>query len=331
MTPIVLGIDIGGTNTVFGIVDEHGACLADGTIPTRAQEPVEHFLPRLFDATEHLLEPFAATHALKSVGIGAPNANYYTGTVEHPPNLNWQGVTPLAASIRERFGVPTALTNDANAAALGEGLYGAARGMKNFMVITLGTGLGSGIVVNGDVLYGADGFAGELGHVTASGVQGASNLMLTGRQCGCGRRGCLETYVSATGICRTAFELVAELSTETVMASGVRAFTFETLSAAELARLAHSGDALANEAFKRTGTVLGVSMANAVAAFSPEAIIFFGGLANAGDLILRPTQAAFDAHVLTIFKGTTKLMFSALMSSNAAVLGASALAWKEVA
>jgi glucokinase len=330
MKPIVLGIDIGGTNTVLGVVDEHGTCLADGTIPTRGSEPFAAFLPRLLAAAELVLEPFAAMHELhheplhyelRAVGIGAPNANYYTGTIEHPPNLNWQGITPLAALVREHFGVPTALTNDANAAALGEGLYGAARGMKNFIIITLGTGLGSGIVVGGEVLYGADGFAGELGHVTAHGMSASA-----GRVCGCGRRGCLETYASATGICRTAFELMAEYGAQ----SRLRAIAFNDLTAATLAREAHAGDFIAQQAFERTGAVLGASMANTVAAFSPEAIIFFGGLANAGELIMHPTREAFDAHMLNIFKGKTKLLFSALMDSNAAVLGASALAWKEL-
>jgi glucokinase len=323
MNPCVIGIDIGGTNTVLGLVERSGNCVAEATLPTRGAEPVGQFLPRLYEHVEILLQ--RATDeglTLQGIGIGAPNANFYTGTIEHPPNLAWEGVTPLAEFVRERFGVPVALTNDANAAALGEMFFGAAQGMKNFVVVTLGTGLGSGIVVDGNVLYGSDGFAGELGHVTV--VQG-------GRQCGCGRRGCLETYASATGIRRTVAELIADRMDAETNASPLRDIPFSALTAAHIAETAKLGDALALEAFERTGDILGRALANTIAYLSPEAIILFGGLANAGELLLQPTRRAMQAHTLNIFRGKTLLLVSTLMERNAAVLGASALIWKELA
>jgi len=323
MNPCVIGMDIGGTNTVLGLVDRAGTCFAETTLPTLGTEPVERFLPRLYERLEMLLH--RATDegfALQGIGIGAPNANYYTGTIEYPPNLAWEGVTPLAGLVRERFGVPVALTNDANAAVLGEMLFGAAQGMKNFLVVTLGTGLGSGIVVDGTVLYGSDGFAGELGHVT---------VVQHGRQCGCGRRGCLETYASATGIRRTVAELIADRMDAQTNQSPLRDIPFSALTAAQIAQAAQAGDALALEAFERTGDILGRTLANTIAYLSPEAIILFGGLANAGELLLQPTRSAMQTHTLNIFQGKTRLLVSALMERNAAVLGAAALIWKELA
>jgi glucokinase len=278
---------------------------------------VEYFLPRLYDATESLLKPFEGEYTLAGIGIGAPNANYYSGTIEKAPNLNWGDIVPLRELVAKRFGVPVALTNDANAAALGEMLFGAARGMKHFMVITLGTGLGSGIVVNGDVLYGSDGFAGEVGHIT---------VREGGRVCGCGRRGCLETYVSATGIRRT----IAEILAERTESSALRDVAFSAITAADIAKAAQNGDVLAQEAFQRTGEILGKALANLIACFSPEAIILFGGLANAGDLIVEPTKRTLSATTLNIFQGKTQILLSHLMDKNAAVLGASALMWKEL-
>ncbi len=316
-TRITLGIDIGGTNTVLGIVDDKGNCLADTSIPTQATEPFTAFFPRLTSAADSLLTPFQSAYQLAGVGIGAPNANYYSGTIEQAPNLNWGDVVQLRASIHQHFGVPVAITNDANAAALGEMLFGAAQGMKHFMVITLGTGLGSGIVVNGDVLYGADGFAGEVGHII---------VQEGGRVCGCGRRGCLETYASATGIRRTMMELLAERTESSVL----REVSFASLTAANIAEAAQNDDVIAKAAFERTGEILGKALANVIACFSPEAIILFGGLANAGYLILDPTRNSLNTHTLNIFKGKTKLLVSHLMDKNAAVLGASALMWKEL-
>lgn len=315
--PIALGIDIGGTNTVLGFVTKAGECLADASLPTKAAEPAEQFLPRLYDAVEKLKTSLDKHCEVVGIGIGAPNANYYTGTIEQAPNLNWGDIVHLRKHVQERFGVPVAITNDANAAALGEMLFGVAKGMKHFIVITLGTGLGSGIVVNGDVLYGSDGFAGEVGHIIVH--EG-------GRECGCGRRGCLETYASATGIRRT----VAELLADSTDASVFRTMSLENISAAVISDAANKGDAIAKQAFERTGEILGKALANVIACFSPEAIILFGGLANAGDLILRPTERTLKQATLNIFKGKTKLLVSSLMENNAAVLGASALIWKEL-
>ena len=314
---ITFGIDIGGTNTALGLVDKSGTCLADTSIPTRATEPVESFLPRLYEAADALWEPFAGAYSLAGIGIGAPNANYYSGTIEKAPNLNWGDVVPLRELVTTRFGVPVALTNDANAAALGEMFFGAAQGMKHFSIITLGTGLGSGIVVNGDVLYGSDGFAGEVGHII---------VQEGGCVCGCGRRGCLETYASATGIRRTVAELLAERTESSVL----REIAFSTMTAADIAKAAESGDSIALAAFERTGDILGKALANIIVCFSPEAIILFGGLANAGNLIVEPTKRALAATTLNIFQGKTQILLSQLMDKNAAVLGASALMWKEL-
>ncbi|MBL7992099.1 MAG: ROK family protein [Candidatus Kapabacteria bacterium] len=314
---VTLGIDIGGTNTVLGVVDAQGVCLAETFLQTRASEPVEYYLPRLYDSIESLYSTVSATCEMKGIGIGAPNGNYYSGTIEQAANLNWGDIVYMRQLVHERFGVPVALTNDANAAALGEMLFGAARGMKHFLVVTLGTGLGSGIMVNGDVLYGSDGFAGELGHTI---------VKENGRMCGCGRRGCLETYSSASGIRRTMVELFAE-RTES---SGLRDVSFNAMTAAAISAAAQAGDTLAQTAFELTGATLGKALANVIACFSPEAVILFGGLANAGDLILNPTRRAMEETTLNIFQGKTRLLLSELMDKNAAVLGASALMWKEL-
>ncbi len=314
---VTFGIDIGGTNTAFGIVDRDGNCLADDTIPTLAHEPITLFLPRLYDRMRLLWHNVEDRCVLQGIGIGAPSANYYTGTIEQPPNLNWGQVVHLKRIVEEEFAVPVALTNDANAAALGEMLFGAARGMKHFIIITLGTGLGSGIVVNGDVLYGADGFAGELGHTIVD---------PNGRMCGCGRRGCLETYVSASGIRRTVLSLLAEYTDDSIF----RRTEPNAINAADIARAALAGDVIAHRAFEQTGELLGRKLADVIACFSPEAIILFGGLAASGDLILAPTQRAMEENTLHIFKGKTTLLVSSLMNHNAAVLGAAALIWKDL-
>lgn len=253
---------------------------------------------------------------IKGIGIGAPNGNYYSGTIEFAPNLPWKGIIPLAAMFEEKLGIPTALTNDANAAAVGEMTYGAARGMKDFIMITLGTGVGSGIVINGQVVYGHDGFAGELGHV----IMRRDN----GRVCGCGRHGCLEAYCSATGVARTARELLAARTDSSLL----RNIPAESITSKDVYDAAVQGDMLAQEIFNFTGTLLGEALADFVAFSSPEAIVLFGGLAKSGDYIMNPIQKALDANVLTIFKGKTKLLVSELKDSDAAVLGASALAWE---
>lgn len=312
-TNVVIGIDIGGTNTALGFVEESGNCIAEASFPTHAREPAEVFVARLHEQIEKLRKSVPGT-VLKGIGIGAPNGNYYRGTVENTPNLSWKGVVPLAAMVKKLYDVPVAITNDANAAALGEMKFGAAKGMKDFIVITLGTGLGSGIVVNGEVVYGSTGFAGEIGHTIVE---------LNGRECGCGRRGCLETYASATGIRRT----VKELLEKSAVPSELRNISPDYLSAKKIADAAHRGDALAREAFEFTGKILGFKLADSVAYTSPEAIILFGGLAAAGELIFEPTRRHLEANLLNIFQGTVKLLPSQLQERNAAVLGASALVW----
>jgi glucokinase len=313
----VVGIDIGGTNTAIGLVDRAGQCLAEASIPTRATEEASHLVARVTETVDRLIDPLKATHTLRGIGIGAPNANYYHGTVEYPPNLNWPGVTDVAGMFRKHYPLPIAVTNDANAAALGELLFGSGKGLRDFIVITLGTGLGSGLVVNGSLVYGHDGFAGELGHTIVD---------PNGRECGCGRKGCLETYASATGICRTVFELLCNRRTE----SALRGVAFKDLTAKMISAAAKQGDAIAREAFEDTGRILGMKLADSVAHTSPSAIIMFGGLAAAGDLIFGPTKRHMEANLLPIFKGKVQLLLSGLKESNAAVLGSAALIWNEL-
>jgi glucokinase len=313
---VALGVDIGGTNTVFGYVDRKGRCLTSATILTNAHQPAELFFERLHKGAKALLENIHEKYELVGIGIGAPNANYYTGTIECPPNLSWEHVDVLA-EMGKYYHVPVATTNDANAAALGEMLFGSAQGMKDFIVITLGTGLGSGIVANGELIYGADGYAGEIGHTTVD---------LKGRECGCGRRGCLETYVSATGICRTVQDLICNTNEP----SDLRYISFENLTSKMIYDAAQRGDRLALEAFDYTGKILGIKLADSVAHLSPEAIIFFGGLAAAGDLIFKPTKQSMEEHLFGIFKNKVKLLPSGLDGGNTAVLGASALIWNDL-
>lgn len=315
MNDVAVGIDIGGTNTAIGLVTREGKCLAQATISTTASKEVAVFVDAIASAIESLKADAGAE--LAGIGIGAPNGNYYNGTIEFAPNLPWRGVIALAQLVKLRTGIPAVLTNDANAAAIGEMMYGGAKGMREFIIITLGTGLGSGIVTHGELVYGHDGFAGEIGHTIVD---------PDGRLCGCGRRGCLETYVSAPGICRTLFELMGEMTTP----SPLRDMPPAKLTAAQIADAAHNGDALALEAFERTGKTLGLKLADAVAHTSPEAIFLFGGLANAGPLIFDPTRKHMEEFMLNIFKGKVKLLPSSL-KENAAVLGASALVWKEIA
>ncbi|WP_321479089.1 ROK family protein [uncultured Bacteroides sp.] len=312
----VVGIDIGGTNTVFGIVDARGTILASGAVKTQSYSSVEDYVDEVCKNLLPLIVANGGIQKIKGIGIGAPNGNYYSGTIEFAPNLPWKGVIPLATMFEDKLGVPTALTNDANAAAVGEMTYGVARGMKDFIMITLGTGVGSGIVINGQVVYGHDGFAGELGHVIVRRDHG--------RLCGCGREGCLETYCSATGVARTARELLAARTDVSLL----RNIPAESITSKDVYDAAVQGDVLAQEIFNKTGTLLGEALADFIAFSSPEAIVLFGGLAKSGDYIMKPIQKAIDDNVLTIFKGKTKLLVSELKDSDAAVLGASALAWE---
>lgn len=311
-----LGIDIGGTNTVFGFVDREGKCLASASIPTNAQQPATSLFGRLAESAKTLLAGVKDKCELVGIGIGAPNANYYKGTIENPPNLSW-GHVDVVAEMKKYFTVPIAITNDANAAALGEMFFGAAKGMKDFIVITLGTGLGSGVVANGELIYGADGFAGEIGH---------TNVDPNGRQCGCGNRGCLETYASATGLCRTVQEIICNSTTP----SELRNVSYEKLTAHMVFEMAQRGDKLALEAFEITGRILGIKLADSVAHTSPEAIVLFGGLASAGDLIFKPTKRSMEERLFPNFRNKVKIIPSRLVEGNTAVLGASALIWNDL-
>ncbi len=318
MKDVVIGIDIGGTFTKFGIVDRDGNCLKENFTSTDKYTEFEVYLEHLHTEIEELINPFKNQIEIKGIGIGAPNGNYYNGTIENAPNLNWKGLINFVDSFKKYFpGLPVRLTNDANAAAIGEMIYGGAKGMDNFIVITLGTGLGSGIVVNGNVVYGHDGFAGELGHL---------NVKHRGRECGCGKRGCLETYVSATGIKRTVFKLLAER----IEKSELRDISYNDLTAKMIAEAAKKGDKIALQAFELTGRILGVKLADSVTFSSPEAIFIFGGLAKAGDLIFEPTIRYMEENLMYVYKGKIKVLPSQLEGANAAVLGASALAWREL-
>ena len=318
MKPYVIGLDLGGTNSVFGIVDARGEIKATTAIKTGGFDTAEAYVDAAVEALQPIIEQVGDIDKIKAMGIGAPNGNYYKGTIEFAPNLPWahNGIVPLAQMFSDRLGIPAALTNDANAAAVGEMVYGVARGMKNFIVITLGTGVGSGIVVNGQLLYGCDGFAGELGHVTMR-REG-------GRLCGCGRKGCLEAYCSATGVARTARELLESTDRESLL----REMNPEDITSLDVSIAASKGDALANEIYEFTGHMLGEACADFAAFSSPEAFIFFGGMTKAGDLIMNPIKKAYDEHVLPIYRGKAKFLVSGLEGSSAAVLGASAVGWE---
>lgn len=316
MKELVIGIDIGGTFTKFGFVDREGHFLAEGVAPTDTFNNVEDYLENLVNELKKAGQPIQEAYKIIGVGIGAPNGNYHQGTVENAPNLKWKGIVPLAELFGKFYDVPTRLTNDANAAALGEMIYGGAKGMKDFIMITLGTGLGSGIVVNGDLVYGHDGFAGELGHV---------NVLKDGRQCGCGRLGCLETYVSAPGIKRTVFELLA-LNHEN---SDLANYAFNDLDSEMIFKAAQKNDPVALKAFDITGRILGTKLADSVAHTSPEAIFLFGGLAKSGDFIFHPTRKYLEENLMGIFKNKVQVLPSGLMDKNAAILGAGALIWKD--
>ncbi|MDD6517359.1 MAG: ROK family protein [Prevotella sp.] len=316
--PYVIGLDLGGTNSVFGIVDSRGDIKATTAIKTQAYDEVEDYVKASVDALQIIIDQVGGIDKIKSMGIGAPNANYYTGNIEFAPNLKWghSGIVPLADMFSERLGIPVGITNDANAAAIGEMTYGAARGMKNFIEITLGTGVGSGIVINGQVVYGSDGFAGELGHVTM--VRGEN-----GRLCGCGRTGCLEAYCSATGVARTAREMLQKTDRPSLL----RDMEPDKITSLDVSLAAAKGDELSKEIYQFTGEMLGEACADFAAFCSPEAFVFFGGLTKAGDLLMDPIKKSYDEHVLKIFKGHAKFLVSSLDGSSAAVLGASAIGW----
>lgn len=315
--PYVVGIDIGGTNTVFGIVDARGHVVASDSVKTKKHVDFDDYIEEFHDGLSRLISSHDAEDQIQGIGIGAPNANYYTGEILNPPNLPWGPVIPLAEKVSKAFGgIPVAVTNDANAAALGEMTYGAARGMKDFIMITLGTGVGSGIVINGQLVYGSDGFAGELGHV----IMKRNN----GRVCGCGRTGCLEAYCSATGVARTAREFL-EVRNEPSM---LRNLDIDTITSKDIYDAAMNGDKMSKEIFEFTGKILGEAFADMVAFSSPQAIILFGGLAKSGDLLIKPLKESFDKNILPTFRGKCKIILSELKESDAAVLGASALGWE---
>ena len=315
--PYVIGLDLGGTNSVFGIVDSRGDIKATTAIKTQGYETVDEYVDASVEALKIIIDQVGGIEKIKAMGIGAPNGNYYTGTIEFAPNLSWghNGIVPLAKMFSDKLGIPVALTNDANAAAIGEMTYGVARGMKNFIVITLGTGVGSGIVINGQLVYGSDGFAGELGHVIMNRVNG--------RPCGCGRKGCLEAYCSATGVARTARELIETTDEPSLL----RDMPAADITSLDVSIAASKGDALAKRIYEFTGNMLGEACADFAAFSSPEAFIFFGGLTKAGALLMDPIKKAYEENVLNIFKGKAKFLVSGLDGSSAAVLGASAVGW----
>jgi glucokinase len=316
MKEVVAGIDIGGTNTVFGLVDKAGNILTENSLKTTDYPEIKYFVSSLVNAIKKLVGG-KANLKLIGIGIGAPNANYHKGTIELAPNLAWKGIVPLTEHIRVIIDLPVIVTNDANAAAMGEMIFGGAKKMKDFIVLTLGTGLGSGIVINGEVVYGHTGFAGELGHTIV--VPG-------GRDCGCGRQGCYETYASASGLVRTVLYMLSEMKEE----SSLRDIPPSQLTAKKIAEAAAKKDPIAVEALDYTAEILAFGIVNAIGFSSPEAVFLFGGLAQAGEMLFGPVRKYVDQNVQPIFKGTVKILPSGISESNAAVLGAAALAWNEL-
>ncbi len=315
LQPLAIGIDVGGTGTKFGIVDRNGNILFSGEISTRGHEQVESFIDELHHNLYSLIQKAGGPGRIIGIGLGAPNGNYYSGTIEYAPNLPWRGIIPLAKLVEDKFKLPVVLTNDANAAAIGENMYGAAKGMKDFIMITLGTGVGSGIVANGKLIYGHDGFAGELGHTIT---------IPNGRlHTGTGKYGSLESYASATGVRLTALEMLNNSNEKSLL----RNTAPEDIDSKVVYEAAIQGDKLAKEIFEFTGKILGLALANFVMFSSPEAIILFGGLTKAGDLILKPTQENMEANLIQVFQNKVKILVSHLKEADAAILGASALAW----
>jgi glucokinase len=316
MDAFVVGVDIGGTGTKFGIVDNVGNVLFASEISTKKHEQVHTFIDELHQELSVLIEKVGGVGRIKGIGVGAPNGNVYTGNIEYAPNLPWKGIIPLARMLQDKFKIPVRLNNDANAAAVGEMMYGAAQGMKDFIMITLGTGVGSGIVANGQLIYGHDGFAGELGHTT---------IIPNGRlHPGTGKKGSLESYASATGVAQSAIEILETTDRPSLL----RDIPKGALNSKAVFEAATKGDEVAKEVFAFTGKVLGMALANFVMFSSPEAIILFGGLTKAGDLILKPTREHLEANVIEIFQNKVKILVSHLKESDAAILGASALMWE---
>lgn len=312
---LVIGLDLGGTNSVFGVVDSKGEIIATTSIKTQAYPSVDQYIMESVKAIKQIAEQVGGMEKIRAMGIGAPCGNYYKGTIEHAANLVWaKGIVPLANMFVNELGIPVVVTNDAKAAAMGEMKYGVAVGMNNFVELTLGTGVGSGIVANGQLIYGFDGFAGELGHMIVE---------PDGRPCGCGRKGCLETYCSATGVVRTAIAMLEESSE----ATSLRDIATDKLTSYEVYKAAMAGDTMAQEVFKQTGRRIGIACANIATFLSPEAFIFFGGLAQAGELLLRPIEEAYNENVLSLYKGKARFLMSGLDGTKAAILGASAIAW----
>lgn len=317
MEPLAIGIDIGGTGTKFGIVDRVGNVLFSSEMSTRKHAAVETFIDELYNHLSDLIAKAGGVGRMKGIGVGAPNGNYYTGTIEYAPNLPWKGIIPLAKMIEDKFKLPVTLTNDANAAAIGEMMYGAAKGMNDFIMITLGTGVGSGIVANGKLVYGHDGFAGELGHTI---------IIPDGRMHeGTGKKGSLESYASATGVRLTTLELLEKSD----QPSWLRNVPVDEIDSKKVYDAAMEGDELAKSIFAYTGKILGLALANFVMFSSPEAIVLFGGLTKAGDLILKPTRESMEENLIQVFQNKVKILVSHLKESDAAILGASALVWEK--
>ncbi len=323
MKDVAIGVDIGGTNTAIGVVDKEGNVMVKDNIPTPSHGDIDLYISDLATTIKELIKSVKLLNPkveFLGIGIGAPNGNYYNGTIEYASNLSFKGVVHLIKMLQNHFHdmKTLVLTNDANAAAIGEMIYGGAKGMRNFVMFTLGTGVGSGLVVNGDLVYGHDGFAGECGHNT---------LVPGGRLCGCGEKGHLEAYCSASGIKRTAFELIVKYNaTESLLANK----SYNELDAKMIFEAAEQGDEIALEVFEKTGEWLGLGLANTVQHLSPEAIFLFGGPTAAGDYIFKPTKQHMEKHLLPIFKDKIKILPSKLKQGDAAIVGASALVWKEL-
>jgi len=316
MKKVVAGVDIGGTNTVYGLVDEKGKVLSQGSFKTTDYPKVENFVTALTGAIKKLLTA-GKEFKLAGIGIGAPDANYHRGTIEHAPNLAWKGIVPLADLIKKKINVPVVVTNDANAAAMGEMIFGGAKKMKDFIVLTLGTGLGSGIVIDGKMVYGHTGFAGELGHMT---------VVPNGRECGCGRKGCFETYASATGLVKTVIHLMSEMRDE----SPLRDIPVSKLTSKKIAEAAAKKDPIAVRAMNETAEILGFGIINSIVFSSPEAIFLFGGLAQAGEMLFKPVRAYLEKNNYVLMKNTVKILPSGISESNGAVLGSAALIWNDI-
>ena len=317
MLELIVGIDIGGTSTKFGLVDLSGKVRIHSSISTENPD-INGYINELATAIIQIQDSMDESVELVGIGVGAPNANYKKGSIEDAPNLPWKGSVPMAELLEKEFRLPVKITNDANAAAVGEMMFGGAKGMQDFIAITLGTGLGSGFVANGQLIQGHDGHAGELGHIAYK-IGG-------GRLCKCGKKGCLETYVSATGLKRTVYKLLADHH----MDSELKRYSFDDLNTKMVADAANNGDKVAQEAFEYTGKVLGAKLADAVGHTSPEAIFIMGGLAKAGDLIFKPTIKHFEKNLLNVFQGKIKILPSELNNTHTPIIGAASLILEDI-